>query len=234
MPPLALVLVCLVSVACGSSVPALAATVGMLLSAAPLGFAAVVVTSGTTNIELNDAIAGTVAAATSYPCWFTGTGVIGTPIAATDCTGTAGAATAFGSLTTMVCAAAGTAWSLNWNVAANPHVSIIECTNAATTADGAEMALSFTTSAPTNVPTAAPSAAPTTAPTTPVPTSAPTSVPSLQIGGSRLEWSGENDNRPRRARRAACATHSSAGPMIKVTFDETIGAMLLVPDASKE
>ena len=150
-----------------------AAIVVMVLSAAPLVSAGVVVTNGNAQtIALNDAVAGTLTAATSYPCWFTGTGVISTPIASTDCTGTAGSATAFGALTTMVCAAAGTAWSVNWDVAANPHVSIIECTNTINVANGAAAALSFTTSTPTAAPTSAPTSAPTP------PTSAPTSAPS--------------------------------------------------------
>ena len=68
-----------------------AAIVAVLLTTAPLTSAAVVVTNGNAQtIALNDAVAGTVATHSSYPCWFTGTGVIGTPIAATDCTGTGG------------------------------------------------------------------------------------------------------------------------------------------------
>lgn len=170
------------SIPCGGAVIALM----ILLNAASLASAAIAITNGNTQTLVKGAaVEGSLFSATSFPCWFTATAAIGIPIAATDCTGTAGDATAFGSAATMVCGAAGNAWSVAWDVIASEHVSIIECTATSGIADGAAVAATFTqvvtfapSSAPTSVPTAAPSTAPTTAAPSTAPTTAPTTTPS--------------------------------------------------------
>ena len=102
-------------------------TLVALLAAAFFNSASAQVTMNPQTVIVGEAAAATLATGTNHMCWFTGTTLVVTPIATTDCL-VAGVASAFGSAATAVCGASGTIQDIDFDVAASRFLSVIECT----------------------------------------------------------------------------------------------------------
>ena len=159
-------------------------TLVALLAAAFFNSASAQVTMNPQTVIVGEAAAATLATGTNHMCWFTGTTLVVTPIATTDCL-VAGVASAFGSAATAVCGASGTIQDIDFDVAASRFLSVIECTGSGTgvgPAAAVEITVSSTASLACPIRTdymmcalGEWDALPTCANTSPSPTMAPTS-----------------------------------------------------------